>query len=222
MEGLILDCGRSNTQLMGDSLGGMRHSRRAIPIEIAAFICLLSAIVACLGAVTQNSCVVRTNTVVRDSSVGPLALGTLFKDVLSRCRVIRDTVVPNYDFAEVQRVLIVDLGLDTVTVGGSVSPLNSDQTGQRIARIYVDRPILLTKDSLRVGMTLRELRRYRGLSGGVSEASTWLSVPGHCGIGLAISNSGPFEHGADMDSRALLRIADTTHVVRLEVSGCTS
>ena len=129
-------------------------------------------------------------------------------------------MLPDYDYAELQRVLVVNLGLDTVVVKGSVDPTDSDQTGQRIAAITITRPILQTADSLKVGMTLRELQRRRGLSGGVSEASTWLSVPNHCGIGLAISNSGPFEHGADMNARDLRRISDTTTIVRMVVNGC--
>jgi hypothetical protein len=168
-----------------------------------------------------SACTVRTRAVVSDSSVGPLVLGMTFSEVKSRCQVVRDTVLPDYDYAEVQRVLVVNIGLDTVAAKGSVSPLDSDQTGQRIAAISITRPILRTSDWLRVGMTLRQLRRRRGLSGGVSEASTWLMVPNHCGIGLAISNSGPFEHGADLNARDLRRIADTTTVVLMRVDGCS-
>ena len=116
----------------------------------------------------QNDCAVRKAAVVRDSSVGPIKLGMAFSDIKRSCKVIRDTVLPDYDYAELQRVLVIDLGLDTVLVKGSVSPLDSNQTNQRVVSITIAGPRLRTLDSLRVGMTLRELRRRRGLRGGVS------------------------------------------------------
>jgi len=158
-----------------------------------------------------QSCGVTARTMVTDSGIGALIIGTPVQVVRAQCRVLADTVVNNDDFVERERVLYVELGQDTVVV--------AVQNG-RIDRIDIWKPVFRTTDSLFAGMSLRQLLRKRGVTAAASEASIQADVPGHCGLGVELSGAGPSKEEFVYTNADLRQWPASITVRKLWIYGC--
>jgi hypothetical protein len=163
-------------------------------------------------AASGESCLAKSDAAITDSAVGLLRIGMPAKEVGQRCHVVRDTVTVNDDYVEVERALWVVVGMDTVRAW---VPRDS------ITSIEVLSDGLSTQDSLRVGLTLAQLRGIKGLSAVSGEATTWINVPRHCGVGLVISGA-PGMDRADVPAteKEIRSWPDSIRVTGIEVSGC--
>jgi len=213
---------RSRPQLTDDSV--RRHANQIVATVTAFRTVIVSSLAfgncGCGRSVDRaRDCVVADAAAIGDAAVGPIGLGMDGSKIVRRCSVVGDTVLANWELVSDERVLTLDLGLASVQVAASVYPGDREQPPWQVGRIYVDGPGLMTCDSPQVGLTLRDRRYCSDLSGGVSEASVWLAVSGHCGLGFVISNGGPCGPGSEMDSTAVATIPDTTQVIKTQVDG---
>jgi hypothetical protein len=118
----------------------------------------------------------------------------------------------NDEYAENQRALSVVVGIDTVRAW-----IPSDS----IAGIDVLSDRLSTLDSLRVGVSLAQLRRIQGLTATSGEASAWLIAPHHCGLAFVISSApGMVEPDATVTQSQMGSWPDTLRVTMIQVAGC--
>jgi hypothetical protein len=148
---------------------------------------------------------------VSDSGIAALRLGLAVEEVRARCTVVRDTTLPNWDFAEPERILLVLVGHDTVQAA-------IDETGH-VARVYVDTPNLHTRDGLGVGTSIRVLARL-GATGAVSEATFGITVPGHCGLRFVMAGIEGLEQGSELNARQIRELPPGPKVTRLEIWPC--
>jgi hypothetical protein len=164
------------------------------------------------SAASNGMCLVVPEGAISDSGVGILRLGVSAAEIRKRCQIVRDTVMVNGDYVEAERALFIGVGSDTVRAWIP----NDSITG---IDVLSDR--LSTQDSLRVGVTLAQLRGIAGLAASSGEASTWLRVPRHCGLALVISGS-PGMDGADAEAteREIRSWPDTIRVTMIQISGC--
>jgi len=111
--------------------------------------------------------------------------------------IIKDTVLPNWDYVEPERVVVISLGADTVQVV-------VDSAG-RVERVYVDSPRLKTVDSLGVGTRLVTLAK-RGSTGNQSEATFGVYVPAHCGLRFVITGIPAMNQAEELGHTAMRRL----------------
>jgi hypothetical protein len=150
--------------------------------------------------------------VISDSGVGQLRLGMSVEAVTARLVVLADTSLVNLDRVEMERVLLVRIGRDTVRAA------ITDEG--RVDRIDIDTPHLQTRDGVRVGRSLRSLLSPR-VRGGVSEATVGITLPGHCGLSLLLSAAPDnLEQGQELAFADLRRFPSRTRVARIEINGC--
>ena len=185
-----------------------------MPCRLTTLAGILLAAVPPVQAQVGRACAGGPSTFVTDSGVGGLRLGLSRADATRFCRVISDTMVPNDDYMEMEHVLVIDLGSDTV-----IAALGPDAT---ISRIDILRPTFRTRDGLRVGMTLRQLLSRRGLAAGIGEATVQANVPEHCGLSLVLSEKGAGEQGDDLTSEQLAQWKPDIRVTKILIRGCTS
>ena len=158
------------------------------------------------------SCGAGARAVISDSGLGFLRLGQSVEAVRRACRVLADTTIPNYDFAEPERVLLVAFGPDTVRAALGLH--------DRIDRIDINTPRLHTRDGVRVGARLRTFLRP-GATGGVSEATIGLTLRSHCGLRLVISGApDSLETGDELDYDQLRRFPSLAQVSSIQIWGC--
>ena len=160
-----------------------------------------------------TGCSGSSRTIVTDSTVGPIRLGDTIRGVRGRCRIVRDTVQPNSDFVEPERVLSISVGGDTVQA--------VVDTAGVVTRIYVDAPRFRTADGLGVGTKLRTLAA-RGASGGQAESTFGVSLPRHCGLRFVIAGMQGVQQGDELDATHLRQQPTTASVKRIEIVGCRS
>ena len=141
-------------------------------------------------------------------------MGVSRAEITRLCRVIRDTMVVNDDYVEMERVLVIDLGSDTV-----IAALGADTS---ISRIDVAHSRFRTRDGLRVGTSLQSLLNRRGLSAGIGEATVQASVAAHCGLTLVLSGKGGGQQGDEFTRDQLAHWPRSIHVKRILVHGCRS
>ena len=173
----------------------------------------LTLLLAATGS-SQSSgqdCGITLRSMVTDSGIGTLIIGTPVRVVQTECRVVRDTVVNNDDLVEMERVLYVDLGRDTVVVA---------VWNEKIDRIDIFRGVFRTPDSLFAGMPLRQLLRKRGVTAAASEASIQADVPGHCGLGVELSGGGPSKDEFEYTNDELRRWPPSITVRKLWIYRC--
>jgi hypothetical protein len=178
-------------------------------MRIAAAVALLLAFV-CDPAPGQD-CGAHRRAIVTDSGVGALSIGLAVTQVKERCRVVRDTVRANYDFAEAQRALSVLIGVDTVLAWAPNDTVSGIDIASRSLR---------TRDSLGVGTRLRTLLRRPGVTGATGETSTHAALAAHCGLAFVLSGGGREEDGAEYSAREMRTWPDTITVTRIEIFGC--
>jgi hypothetical protein len=147
-----------------------------------------------------------------DSGIVALRLGLTVDQVRDRCKVVRDTTLPNWDLVEPERVLFVMLGADTVQAA-------LDANG-RVVRIYVDTPRIRTIGGLGVGTALHTLAKP-GAVGAVSEATFGVSVPGHCGLRFVVTGIQGLEQGTELNARRLQAMPRGPTVTRVEIASCS-
>jgi len=167
-----------------------------------------------IGAQVAPSCGIGPTTFLTDSGIGKLRVGVSRAEITRLCRVIRDTMVVNDDYAEMERVLVIDLGRDTV-----IAALGVDTT---ISRIDVAHSRFRTRDGLRVGTSLRSLLNRRGLLAGIGEAAVQASVAAHCGLTLVLSGKGGGQQGEEFTRDQLTKWPRGIYVKRILVHGCRS
>ncbi len=150
--------------------------------------------------------------VISDSGVGRLRLGMSVEAIKARLVVLADTSLVNLDRVEMERILLVRIGRDTVRAA------ITDEG--HVDRIDIDTPHLQTRDGVRVGRSLRTLLSPH-VSGGVSEATVGILLPGHCGMALLLSAAPDnIEQGQELTLADLRRFPAGTRVVRIELNGC--
>jgi hypothetical protein len=167
-----------------------------------------------IGAQVPRACGVGPTTFLTDSGIGKLRVGVSRAEIIRLCRVIRDTMVVNDDYVEMERVLVIDLGRDTV-----IAALGADTS---ISRIDVAHSRFRTRDGLRVGTSLRSLLNRWGLSAGIGEAAVQASVAAHCGLTLVLSGKGGGQQGDEFTRDQLAHWPRRIHVKRILVHGCRS
>ncbi len=178
-------------------------------MRIAAAVSLLLAFVAPDGR--AQDCWPRQGAVVTDSGLGVLSIGLTVTEVKQRCRVLRDTLRNNWDYAEAQRALSVVVGADTVIAwapSGTVSLID------------ISSPSLRTRESLGVGTRLRTLLRRRGVTGATGEASTYASLASHCGLAFVLSGGGRQEDGAEYTAAEMRTWPASITVTKVQIFGC--
>jgi hypothetical protein len=126
-------------------------------------------------------------------------------------QVVADTVLPNWDFVEPERTLLVRIGPDTVRA--AVSPQG------RVDRIDIDSRRLRTTDGIRVGSPLQSILKP-GATAGVSEATVGLQLPGHCGLRFVIAGAPDLEPGAQLSYGQLRAFPRAARISRIEIWGC--
>jgi hypothetical protein len=160
----------------------------------------------------NKDCTAVSRAAITDSAVGVLQLGMSAGDVRARCQVLRDTTMLNGDYVEKQRTMAVLVGTDTVRAW---------LPGDSINEIEVLSDRLQTEDSLHVGMMLADLRGISGVTATSGEASTWLQLPQHCGIGLVVAGApGMGEDGAEANEATVRSWPDTIKVKGIRVARC--
>ena len=181
-------------------------------MPLVAKIAVLSlAVGVALPSQRPPSCAVGPGTFISDSGVGKLRIGLTDAAVLRICHVIADTMITNDDYVEMERVLFVDMGCDTV-----IAALGADST---IDRIDVRSPVLRTRDGLRVGLRLRDLLRSRAATAGIGEASVFLHLPSHCGLAFTLSD-GEGVQGEEFTYDQIRRWNPDIRVTRIAIRGC--
>ena len=154
---------------------------------------------------------VRRTTVIADSGIGALTLGLSTAQVKERCHVVLDTSRDNWDHVERMRVLLVTLGRDTV-----LAWVSSDS----VLQIDVTSRSLRTRDSLGVGTRLATLLKRPNPTGATGKASTWVSLPGHCGLLFVLSGGGSGEDGAEYSAQELRTWSRSIRVTAIQIVGC--
>lgn len=160
------------------------------------------------------TCGFQSNTAIADTGVGSVYIGALEQQVRRQCQVVRDTSRIDPDFAEIERFLGLLIGIDTVEA------LLDAKGG--VMRIDVLSPGLVTDDSLHVGTLLRTLLLRPGVRGTVGEGRTFLSVKGHCGLALVLSESTGRETGDSLGPDDLGRLSMGASIGRISIYGCSS
>jgi hypothetical protein len=132
-------------------------------------------------------------------------------EVAAAYRVLADTTLPNWDYVEPERTLLVRVGADTVRAAVSAQG--------RVDRIDIDSPRFRTRDGIHVGTALHSVIRP-GASAGVSEATVGLQLPGHCGLRFVVAGAPDLEHGAEIQYRQLRTFPRSARISRIEIWGC--
>jgi hypothetical protein len=176
----------------------------------------IGTLVLLFNAVTARGqdphCGALRSVTVSDSGIGALRLGLTAGQVRTRCSVVRDTMVPNWDFVELERVLFVLVGADTVQA--AVDP------DGRVVRIYVDTPKARTADGIGVGSPLRKLVRP-GATGAYSEATFGITMREHCGLQFIMKGVRAAEQGTEVDDEWLRALPPGPTVLRIQIWGCS-
>ena len=171
-----------------------------------------AAILACPPATIQaQACGVTPSTVITDSGVGALTIGSTVAQVKQRCRVVSDSVRPNYDSVEDERALSVLVGTDTVIAW---VPRDS------VYGIDIASTFFRTRDSLGVGTTLKALLERRGVTAVTGEASTWANLPEHCALNFILSYDGTGEDGQDYSATDLAAWPPNVFVTMIRIGPC--
>jgi len=173
---------------------------------------LILALVATIAAPTTKPCHVAGGLVVSDSAVGPFRLGNTVPQVRTICPAAVDTSLPNDDYAEMERGLLI------ATRSGDTLWLALDQS-LRVDRIDVLTAGPRTLHGYHVGSTLRSILSARA-SGAIGEASFTLSRPDIPGVSFVLDGT-PSASEADMTvTNAQLRQTDQgTRVMKIWVHG---
>lgn len=165
-----------------------------------------------VAARVAPTCGITGQLLLADSGIGHLRLGASVVEVRRECEVLADTVRVNDEFVEIERVLLVRLGRDTVAAA-------IDQDG-RVGRIFVDRGSLRTADGVGIGTPLAELLDRQGIYGGVGESALHITVPPYCSLSFALSEAGVYEQGDNVDAAQLRRLPASTKVQRINIGPC--
>jgi hypothetical protein len=164
------------------------------------------------AAASSQACLVSPIGAISDSGVGALRIGMSTAEIRQHCLIIRDTVMVNDEYVEIQRALSVVVGMDTVRAW-----VPSDS----VTAIDVLNDRLSTGDSLRVGVRLAQLRGIQGLTATSGEAFAWLIAPRHCGLAFVISSApGMVEADATVTQSQMRSWPDTMRVTMIRVAGC--
>jgi hypothetical protein len=143
--------------------------------------------------------------------IGGLIVGRAVDELAGDCLVVSDTVDPLGPEGMPQRLLRVELGPDTVTV---------EVADDRIFRLDVRSPRILTVDALGVGTTLDELLQVQDLRGVTGEGALYAVSPSHCGLSFALGPEPPDRAGTSWTRGALAELPDTLTVGRVLAFGC--
>lgn len=113
-------------------------------------------------------------------NVGCLTVGVELDSIRRACEVVSESVVDVEGFP--QRSIGVMAGTDTVF---------AEMSGDRVWRVWVDSPNIMTHDSLHVGIPVSRLASYPDIRVGYGHTGASIVVGSHCGIVFA-SNDLPF------------------------------
>ena len=199
MEAIFPVCGAGGPQLKRNPLGSICTM---IPVLL---------VLALNSDLQAKPCGARPAITVTDSGIATLHIGFTVEQVRARCTVVKDTTLPNWDVVEVERVLFVVVGRDTVHAA-------IDNTGH-VARLDVDSPNLRTVEGFGVGTSIRALAKP-GSRGGASEATFGVTLRGHCGLRFVFGGVSGLDQGAQLDARQLRTLGLKPRVTRIEIWPC--
>jgi hypothetical protein len=164
-----------------------------------------------IGEGTALSCGVTDTTLLDGRGIGWALIGQPVSQLEGRCRIIRDTVVPDAEAIRA-RQLTVDLGRDTVDVTVEVGAL---------WRIEVRHPAFRTADSLGVGSSLRELLGSAEAHGAEGEGGLFVFRLDHCGLSFHLDHDvSEDQHKEAWSQRDLEMLSPTARVDYVLVVGC--
>lgn len=160
-------------------------------------------------AVPARSCGVESG-ILTGERVGAVRLGMPLDSVKLLCRVVRDTTEEME--GEPVRFLIIAVGSDT---------LRAEAQQDVVARVQVRSARFQTRDSVRVGVPVERLLRFKDVSAGHGEGDYFVisDAPTVCGLSFAVR----FPRNADyarMDLERLRTLASTASVDWILVRGC--
>ena len=144
--------------------------------------------------------------------IGALVVGRRVDDVAGECVIVSDTVDPLGPEGQPQRLLRVVHGPDTVTV---------EVADDRVFRLDVESPRIVTIDGLGVGTTIDELLQVQDLRGVTGEGRLFAVSPSHCGLSFALGPEPAERAGTSWTRGALAALPDTLRVRRVLAFGCT-
>jgi hypothetical protein len=110
-----------------------------------------------------------------------------------------------------RRLLRVAFGPDTLTV---------EVADDRVFRLDVASPRVVTVDGLGVGTTLGELLQVQDLRGVSGEGRLFAVSPSHCGLSFALGREPPDRAGTSWTRGALAELPDTLTIQRVLAYGC--
>lgn len=145
---------------------------------------------------------------IRQERVGRIRIGDPV-DSLSKCNIVRDTVVPDNEGGKTRKVFIA-LAADTIA---------AEIVDGRVWRIEVFSPGIRTVDSLGVGTRLPRLLQLSNPRGASGEGRMFVLSPDHCGQSFGISHFGPMPKGG-WTRAALAQLPDTIRVIHVLVVAC--
>jgi hypothetical protein len=148
----------------------------------------LIALSACAGpdttrqeaAPNQPVCIGSVKPEITGLGVGGVRVHDLATEIRSMCPVIGDTMLLLE--GQQQPALLIDVTGDTIV---------AEVAAERISRIRVVTPGLMTRDSLRVGTPLSRLARLPGAGLAAGEGQYFLISPDHCGLSFGIEGLAP-------------------------------
>jgi hypothetical protein len=149
---------------------------------------------------------------IRETGLGELRIGLPVESVKSRCTVVRDTTELRAEGMKA-RVISIVFGRDTV---------EAEVVDDKVWRIEVAHPDLMTRDSLHVGTPLGRLLKLRGVHTARGEGGVYLLTPEHCGLSFRLSGPGLQALPAEADKAWLEPLASTVSVSRILIIGCRS
>jgi hypothetical protein len=156
-------------------------------------------------------CGYRTAARLTGDGIGGLIVGRTVEELAADCLVVSDTVDPLGPEGMPQRLLRVELGPDTVTV---------EVVEDRVFRLDVRSPRIVTVDALGVGTMLGELLHVQDLRGVSGEGALFAVSPSHCGLSFALGPEPPERAGTSWTRGALAELPDTLSVRRVLAYGC--
>jgi hypothetical protein len=153
----------------------------------------------------QTTC---DSKLIHAHGIGPIRIGHTIPEIRRLCRIVRDTVM-RIDEGELGRIVTIALG--GTTVRGVVSH-------DTLWRLDISSPLFATKDSIRVGMPLRDLLRpdVRATAG---EGLLMIFPAAHCELSIALHSERDFPTW-DLRLAALRTVPPDSRVHEVRIHAC--
>ena len=159
-----------------------------------------------------GACGYRAAARLTGDGIGSLLIGRPVAELEGdACTIVRDSIDPLGPEGAPLRLLLIEMGPDTVTV---------EVADDRIFRLEIGSPRIRTVSGLAVGTPLDELLALRDLRGVTGEGRLFAVSPSHCGLSFALGREPPGRAGTAWTWEALASLPETLTVSRLLAYGC--